>query len=455
MKRSSNRILTTHVGSLPRPDDITAMVRRSDPGRDPVAAARLREAIGEVVRKQIALGIDVVDDGEFSKTSFVTYVRERLGGLTDTGKVRGSLWGSSRDAHDFPEFYRKTSNVSAGGQPIYACTGPMTYRGQAQLQIDLDNLKAALAGHDNVEAFVPSISLANIESWNANEFYNSDEEYLTAIAEAMHVEYKAITDAGFLLQIDDPRLVTYYMMKPELTIAQCRQWAERQVEALNYALRGIPREKIRYHTCYSINMAPRVHDMEVKDIIDIILKVQAGAFSFEASNPRHEHEWAVWRDAKKPADTILIPGVVSHCTVLVEHPELVAERLIKYANFAGRENVIAGSDCGFASFAGADEMDPSIAWAKLDALVKGAEIASKRLTAARPVRVAVASRKAATPARKIAARTPLRSKTSKAKPAKAKPPKAKPSRGKASKVKARAAKRKAAKAKAAKAKRRR
>ena len=195
----------------------------------------------------------------------------------------------------------------------------------------------------------------------------------------MHEEYKAIVDAGFYLQIDDPRLVTYYMLQPNASVADCRKWAAQRVDALNYALRDIPPEKVRYHTCYSINMGPRLHDMQAKDIADVILKIRAGAFSFEASNPRHEHEWAVWCEAKRPADTVLIPGVVTHCSVLVEHPELVAERIVKYANAVGRENVIAGSDCGFATFAGADEIDPAIAWAKLAALVEGAEIASKKL----------------------------------------------------------------------------
>ena len=225
--------------------------------------------------------------------------------------------------------------------------------------------------------FVPAISPASFEDWNKNEYYKTDEDYVVALGEAMRIEYQAIIDAGFLLQIDDPRLVTYYILHPEASVADCRKWAELRVEALNHALRGIPTEKIRYHTCYGINMGPRVHDMELKDIIDIILKIRAGAFSFEASNPRHEHEWTVWRDAKVPDGTILIPGVITHSTVLVEHPELVAQRLVRYAEVVGRENVIAGTDCGFATFAGADEIHPSIVWAKFESLVQGAQIASK------------------------------------------------------------------------------
>ena len=378
---STDRILTTHAGSLPRPNDVVEMVRaraRGDRRDDAADAARLREAVAEVVRKQADIGIDIVDDGEFGKPSFVTYVRERLGGLSEVGPARSNPWGGSRDALAFPDFYRK-QGTSMGRQPLTGATAPITYTGAAALKTDLSNLKAAMQGLDIAGAFVPSISPANIENWNENHYYKTAEEYLTAICDAMHEEYKAIVDAGFYLQIDDPRLVTYYMLQPNASVADCRKWAAQRVEALNYALRDIPPEKVRYHTCYSINMGPRLHDMQAKDIADVILKIRAGAFSFEASNPRHEHEWTVWCEAKKPADTVLIPGVVTHCSVLVEHPELVAERLVKYANAVGRENVVAGSDCGFATFAGSDEIDPAIAWAKLAALVEGAEIASRRL----------------------------------------------------------------------------
>ena len=410
MHRSTDRILTTHAGSLPRPPDIIAMMKNREQGVD---AARIRAAVGEVVRKQAAIGIDIVDDGEYSKPSFVTYVRDRLDGLREVGGERINPWGSSRDARAFPDFYRKNTASQVARQPRIGCTMPITYKGGPQLQADLENLKSALQGVTVVEAFVPSISIANIENWNVNQFYKSEDDYLTAICDAMHQEYKAITDAGFLLQIDDPRLVTYYMVEPNASIEQCRKWAERRVEALNYSLRGIPREKVRYHTCYSINMGPRIFDMQAKDIVDVILKIKAGAFSFEGSNPRHEHEWKIWCEAKKPADTVLIPGVVTHCSVLVEHPDLVAERIVKYANAAGRENVIAGSDCGFATFAGSEEIDPAIAWAKLEALVHGAEIATKQLWAkAKPAAKAAAKAK---PAKKAAA-----AKKSAARPAKKK-----------------------------------
>jgi 5-methyltetrahydropteroyltriglutamate--homocysteine methyltransferase len=382
---STDRILTTHAGSLPRPDDVVEMVRaqaRGDRRDDAADAKRLRSAVAEVVRKQADIGLDIVDDGEFGKPSFVTYVRQRLGGLSEIGGERRNPWGGSRDALAFPDFYRKQGS-SMGRQPLIGATAPITYIGGAALKTDLENLKAAMQGLDVAAVFVPSISPANIENWHENRYYGTAEEYLTAICDAMHEEYKAIVDAGFYLQIDDPRLVTYYMLQPNASVADCRKWAAQRVDALNYALRDIPPEKVRYHTCYSINMGPRLHDMQAKDIADVILKIRAGAFSFEASNPRHEHEWAVWCEAKKPADTVLIPGVVTHCSVLVEHPELVAERIVKYANAVGRENVIAGSDCGFATFAGADEIDPAIAWAKLAALVEGAEIASKKLWSTR------------------------------------------------------------------------
>ena len=389
MQRSTDRILTTHTGSLPRPRDLLEMVRARSRGEridEEAFQARLRLAVGEIVRKQAVLGIDVVDDGEFGKPSFVTYVRERLGGLTRQEGERQSPWIRSREAISFPEFYRAQAGAVNARQALMACTGPITYRGHKELQTDLDNLKAALAGVDVTEVFVPSISPSNIEDWNKNQYYKTPEEYLHAIGEAMRQEYQTIVAAGFLVQIDDPQLVTHYVVNPTATVEQCRRWAQIHVEALNHAIRGIPREKIRYHTCYGINMGPRIHDMEAKDIIDIVLKINAGAFSFEAANPRHEHEWTVWEQAKIPDGAVLIPGVISHSTILVEHPELIAQRIARYANIVGRQNVIAGSDCGFATFAGSDEVHESIVWAKFDALGKGARIASRQLWAKRPGR---------------------------------------------------------------------
>jgi 5-methyltetrahydropteroyltriglutamate--homocysteine methyltransferase len=412
MHRSTDRILTTHTGSLPRPRDLLETVRARARGEtiDQAAfEAGLREAVRDIVHKQAELGIDVVDDGEFGKPSFVTYVRERLAGLTRQEGERQSPWIRSREAASFPEFYKAQLGAVNARQALMACTGPISYRGHKELARDLDNLTAALKGAKVKDAFVPSISPSNIEDWNRNEHYKSDEEYLYAIADAMHDEYKAIVDAGFLVQIDDPQLVTHYVVHPSASIADCRKWARMHVDALNHALRGIPREKVRYHTCYGINMGPRVHDMEAKDIIDIVLKVNAGAFSFEAANPRHEHEWTVWAEAKIPDGAVLIPGVISHSTVLVEHPELIAQRIARFAGIVGRENVIAGSDCGFATFAGSDEVHESIVWAKLAALAKGARIASKALWAkvrAKPKRAPAkrAPAKKAAKARKVAGR---------------------------------------------------
>ena len=377
MKHSTERILTTHAGSLPRPDDLLDLIQT--PGVDRGArAARVRSAVADIVRTQLDLGLDIVDDGEMSKPSFVTYVHERLAGFEPSREPAGLPWAGSREVLAFPAFYGSTSNAARIATPL-ACTGPVRYVGHGAVRTDIANLQAALKGGGRTEAFIPAISPSNIEGRYANKHYPTEEEYLFAIADAMHEEYKAIVDAGVLVQIDDPRLVTYYIMQPQASIAECRRWAEVRVEALNHALRGIPRDRVRFHTCYSINMGPRVHDMQLKDIVDVILKVRAGAYSFEAANPRHEHEWRVWESVTLPDDAVLIPGVITQSTVLVEHPELVAERIMKFASVVGRERIIAGADCGFATFAGSTEIHPSIAWAKLSALVDGARLASTRL----------------------------------------------------------------------------
>ena len=379
MKRSLDRILTTHAGSLPRPPDVLAMA--AGEALDPVAsAARVRRAVADVVRRQAEHGLDVVTDGEMSKPSFITYVTERLSGFEPSREPGAVPWAGSREATAFPGFYEPTLRQSPNAAaPRFVCTGPVTYVGHAQVRADIDNLTAALAGLRVEEAFIPAIAPSNVEGRQKNAHYKTDEEYLFAIADAMHEEYQAIVDAGFLLQIDDPRLVTYYILNPRASVAECRAWAAVRVEALNHALRGIPRDRVRFHTCYSINMGPRVHDMELKDVVDIILSVRAGAYSFEAANPRHEHEWRVWESVTLPDGALLIPGVITQSTVLVEHPELVAERIVRFAGVVGRERVIAGADCGFASFAGSAEIHPSVVWAKLAALTAGARIASQRL----------------------------------------------------------------------------
>jgi 5-methyltetrahydropteroyltriglutamate--homocysteine methyltransferase len=385
MKLSVDRILTTHVGSLPRPDDLFEMMLARMDGTavdEKAYADRVRQAVNDSVKQQVNAGLDVVSDGEMGKPSFITYAAQRLKGLEPRQGVRPSPFSNTRETKDFPEYYQSAvaEQVSARRRrALMVCAGPIAYKGHEQLRRDLNDLKAALQGVNAAEAFVPSIAPSNVETTTPNEYYPNDEAYVFAIAEAMREEYKAIVDAGFLLQIDDPFLVTYYITRPDLSIAECRKWAELRVEALNAAIAGIPADRIRFHTCYSVNMGPRVHDMQLKDIIDIILKVRAGGYSFEAANPRHEHEWEEWKRAKLPDDKVLLPGVITQSTVLVEHPELVAQRIARFADTVGRERVIAGADCGFASFAGSNEVHPSIVWAKFAALVEGARIASKRL----------------------------------------------------------------------------
>jgi 5-methyltetrahydropteroyltriglutamate--homocysteine methyltransferase len=270
---------------------------------------------------------------------------------------------------------------AAGRAPptSWVCTGPISYRGQAALARDIANLKAALTAVAGEEAFMPAVSPVNLANWNGNEYYPTDEEFRAALAEALHEEYRAIIDAGFVLQIDDPQLASHWAMHPEIDLAQCRRWAAASVELLNHALAGLPADRIRYHTCYSINMGPRVHDLELRHIVDIMLRVNAGAYSFEAANPRHEHEWRVWEEVGLPDGKILIPGVVTHASNLVEHPETVAQRIARFARVVGRANVIAGADCGFASFSTSCEVHPSVVWAKLAALAEGARLATREL----------------------------------------------------------------------------
>jgi 5-methyltetrahydropteroyltriglutamate--homocysteine methyltransferase len=284
---------------------------------------------------------------------------------------------------DFPEYYdwySRWRGASVGPTTSLVCTGPIAYKGGEALQRDIENLKAALNGVNAEEAFMPATSPANVEGQRKNEYYPTEEAYLYAIADAMSEEYNAIVAAGFLLQVDDPRLVTYYNSNPGSTVEQSRKWAELRVEALNYALKDIPPDKVRFHTCYGINIGPRVHDMALKDIVGIMLRVNAGAYLFEAANPRHEHEWRVWESVKPPPGKILIPGVITHCSNLVEHQELVAERILKFARIVGRENVIAGSDCGFSSQATAEpEIHPTVVWAKFKAMAEGARLAGEEL----------------------------------------------------------------------------
>jgi 5-methyltetrahydropteroyltriglutamate--homocysteine methyltransferase len=387
MKQSTERILTTHVGSLPRPPDLLAMIQAKERGGGfdgEVFASRVKAAVVEVVLKQAEAGIDILADGEMGRFGFIPYVNERLTGLEARPNPGGEgTWARSREHLAFPEYYTWAAQMpgAAGGaqRKQWVCTGPIAYKGQQALARDIDNLKAALAQTSYAEVFMPAVSPIQLAGWNKNEYYRTDEEFRVAIADALREEYRTIVDAGIVLQIDDPQLASHYTTHPELDIAQCRSWASATVELLNHALAGIPPERVRYHTCYGINMGPRVHDLELKHIVDIMLRINTGAYSFEAGNPRHEHEWRVWEDAKLPEGKILIPGVITHCSNFVEHPEAIAQRIGRFAQVVGRERVIAGTDCGFASFSTTCEVHPTVVWAKLAALAEGARLATKEL----------------------------------------------------------------------------
>ena len=386
MKRSTDRILTTHVGSLARPRGVLDLLfakERREPHDADLLESLVRDAVADSVERQAAAGIDIVCDGEQSKSSFLTYIAQRLKGFSPSDRQGEDLWVQSRETIAFPEFYDAHRKAREGlvATPVkLVCTGPVEYDGHAALERDIANVQAAAAATGVEEVFLTAVSPSDVEGQQPNAFYGSDEEYLFAIAAAMREEYRAIVDAGLLLQIDDPRLLTYYISRPDLSVADCRKWAALRVEALNHALEGLPEDRVRFHTCYGINIGPRVHEMNLADIVDIVLEVRAGAYLFEAANPRHEHEWQVWETVKVPDGKTLIPGVISHSTPLVEHPELIAQRLVRFAGVVGRENLMAGSDCGFASFAATEqEIHPSIVWEKFRSLAQGARLASERL----------------------------------------------------------------------------
>ncbi len=382
MKRSTNRILTTHCGSLPRPKNLLDLMSARLKGQ-PHDAGRyeqeVRAAVGEIVRKQAECGIDILTDGEQGKPGFFVYVSERLAGFEPARGPRAPMFASEVEA--FPEYYQQYfSHAMLGGSiaPIVplVCTGPIRYCGQDAVRRDIENLKAALRGIEPEEVFLPSVAPSGV---GGNAYYRTDQEYFQALAEAMHHEYQAIVDAGFLLQIDDPFLTELFSYS-SLSPAECRKTAAMYVEALNHGLRGIPPEKVRYHTCYGINEGPRVHDVPLGEIVELLLQIHAGAYSFEAANPRHEHEYHVWEQVKLPEGKVLIPGVITHASNIVEHPELIAERIGRYARLVGRENVIAGADCGFSSQATyTTEVHPTVIWAKFQALAEGARLATRQL----------------------------------------------------------------------------
>jgi 5-methyltetrahydropteroyltriglutamate--homocysteine methyltransferase len=395
MKTSTDRILTTHVGSIPRPESIRALLHARLSGHtidEAQLAARVAEAVAEVVRQQAEVGLDVISDGEMGKTSFLGYAEARLTGFvpmpTDAPEVPSSNVGGSwtrridtrREWRTFREYYQEyLPRAMPPATPPSVCRGPITYQGQALLESDLATFKAALPSVSVEEAFVPAIAPAMVGR-GQNQYYPTEEAYVFAIAEALQTEYRAIVDAGFILQIDDPGLgETWDMMIPAPPLEDYRRMQARNIEALNHALTGIPEERVRYHLCWGSWQGPHVHDLGLRDIVDLLLRVKAQAYSVEAATPRHAYEWRVWEDVPLPEGKVLIPGVIAHTTAVVEHPETVAERLMQFARLVGRERVIAGADCGFAQGAMYQRQHPTVMWAKFAALVEGARLASERL----------------------------------------------------------------------------
>jgi len=382
IQQSRDRILTTHVGSLPRPHDLLDLMRARLTGLDydrQLYDARVRTAVAECVRRQVEIGIDIVTDGEQSKPGFYTYVHERLEGFEPRPQLRIQSWPLEVAA--FPEYYEQYFREAMTGGAIVpivplVCTGPVRYRGEEALKRDIENLKAALSDVRPHAAFMPSVAPSGV---GRNEYYRSEEEFLHAVGAALRAEYGAIVEAGFLLQIDDPFLTDIFA-DPTLGSAERDVRARMLIDVVNESLRGLPPEKVRFHTCYGINEGPRVHDARLEDVLRYVLQVDAGAFSFEAANARHEHEYHVWERIKLPDGKVLIPGVISHASNIVEHPELIAERLVRFARLVGRENVAAGADCGFSSQATyRTEVHPSVIWAKFEALREGARLASEQL----------------------------------------------------------------------------
>ncbi len=402
-----NRILTTHTGSLVRPDgllDVLAAQERGEAVDDDAYERILDDAVGDVVRRQAAAGIDVVNDGEMGKSTWITYLYGRVGGIEErlVPIGEGSMLPPSRDRQAFPEFYaehdaafaRATKNrvhmaedgAGADDAPearskLWFCTGPITYE-PAALERDIARLRRALEGVDVADAFLPVVAPASVY-WLRNEHYATEEELVYAVADALHEEYRRIVDAGFLLQVDDAVLMHEYDSILSLggSVADYRRWASLRVDALNHALGGIPEDRVRYHVCFGSWHGPHAFDPPLADVIDLVLSVRARYYLIEQASPRHEHEWRLWEDVALPADRVLVPGVVTHHTTVVEHPELVAERLVRLARLVGPDRVMGGTDCGFAQGAFVRRVHPSVQWAKLEALAEGARIATRRLAA--------------------------------------------------------------------------
>lgn len=386
MKRSTDRILTTHVGSLIRPPELQEFLRAVQGGKpyDETAYQQcLTDSVAAVVKQQADTGIDVPSDGEFGKSiSWAQYALTRLSGFErrPIKEDKANPFKRGADRTRFADFYAELDAKEAVSTTTEAiCTGPISYTGLAELQRDIENFKAALGKVSIAEGFLPVAAPASVIPDRKNEFYKTDEELQAAIAGAMRTEYKAIIDAGLVVQLDDARsAVTYDRMVPPGTFDDYKNWLEKQIEIMNEAVRGLPQDQIRYHVCWGSWPGPHVSDVPLKDIVDIILKAKVGAFVIEGANPRHEHEWKVWKNAKLDG-RVLIPGVISHATNVVEHPELVAERIVRLANLVGRENVIGGTDCGFAQGPFYRRVHPTVMWAKLEALVAGAKLASAEL----------------------------------------------------------------------------
>ena len=373
-----------HAGSLPRPQDLREMVvakAEGQPYDEAKLGARLQEAVGEVVQQQIDCGIDSINDGEFAKTNFSNYAKERFGGTEwrdfPPGEGPEPQQISARDRLVFPGYFEvdRGFSVTRPRNHQLFCVAPLTHEGADRVQTDITNFKKALESVTDQEPFLPAVAPGSVEHWLWNDYYATQEEFVYAIAEAMREEYNAIAQAGFTLQIDDPDMFDGWQIHTDFSVAEYRKYAELRIEALNHALRDIPREQIRLHVCWGSYHGPHQFDIALTDIVDLFLKVKAQAFSIEASNPRHEHEWAVWKDVKLPDDAILIPGVVGHSSDFVEHPELVAQRLMRFGEIVGRENLMAGTDCGIGPRVG----HPEVCWAKFRALSEGAQIASKQL----------------------------------------------------------------------------
>jgi 5-methyltetrahydropteroyltriglutamate--homocysteine methyltransferase len=378
MKRSTSRILTTHAGSLARPADLLEIVRAKEAGQpynQEAFAARVRTAVVEVVGKQFDAGVDVVSDGEQGKPGFANYVKDHLTGLVARAGVPPRI---SSDQADFPDFQPPEGGTLNSRRMV--CVGPIGWKDRAAVQTEIDNFKMALQAVQPVEAFLPTVSPGTLSQNVLNEYYKDEEEFLYAVAEVMKEEYQAIVQAGFLLQIDSPDLAMgWHTQFPDKTLEEFRTIIARRVEVLNHALAGIPPEHVRHHICWGNGERPHHKDVELKNIIDILLKARAGALYVEGANPRHGHEWKVFREVQLPEGMIVIPGVIDTKTNIIEHPELVADRIMNYARVVGRENVIAGTDCGFGTSADRTRVAPSISWAKLQALAEGARLASERL----------------------------------------------------------------------------